>query len=424
MTGSAVFFTQIVGLSAAQVGLGLTIAGIASFIAAYPMGKAGGPVRAKRCWAVSAAGQASLFTLWPFIDSFTGYVAMAVTMEVVGSLGGAAHGAYTIDVLPPDERVMSRAYMYSALNVGFTLGALIGGVALAFDSNTILEAMPWFTAVAFLVNAAAILRLPNASHDERTRRSARSSCPARTAAQLRLDEQHLLPRRALDQPGPAQHRHPALAGREDRRSPRPAGVPVRHQHGHVHLPADGCRPRGQGRHDRAARHQVLHRLLRRLVPDHALHPRHRRLGHHRARLAGSRHGHRCGALSLGGELVVRGRADGPAPPWGVPRRRRAEQHPGPGLGAGALHVPRDRVEQAGLAGDRRDRGRRLRRPAPFGAGRAGLPRAARPAPEQEDVDPLDAAAPPLGPPSLLEDPPLSPSLDGSGPATSPTAQRT
>ena len=30
MTGSAVFFTQIVGLSAAQVGLGLTIAGVAA----------------------------------------------------------------------------------------------------------------------------------------------------------------------------------------------------------------------------------------------------------------------------------------------------------------------------------------------------------------------------------------------------------
>jgi MFS family permease len=168
MTGSAVFFTQIVGLSAAQVGLGLTIAGVAAFVAAYPMGRVVDRFGPKRCWAVSAAGQASLFCLWPFIDSFAGYVAMAVAMEVVGSLGGAAHGAYTIDVLPPDERVMSRAYMYSALNLGFTLGAMVGGVALAFRSNVVLEAIPWFTALAFLVNAVAVLRLPNASHDDRT----------------------------------------------------------------------------------------------------------------------------------------------------------------------------------------------------------------------------------------------------------------
>jgi len=127
--------------------------------------------------ALSATGQAGLFAVWPFIDSFAGYVAMAVTMEVVGSLGGAVHGAYTIDVLPPDERVKSRAYMYSALNVGFTLGALLGGIALAFDSNVLLHGLPWFTTVVFLVNAAAILRLPNASHDERTPEERKEKLP-------------------------------------------------------------------------------------------------------------------------------------------------------------------------------------------------------------------------------------------------------
>ena len=132
MTGSAVFFTQIVGLSAAQVGLGLTIAGAAAFLAALPMGKLVDRFGPKKMWAVSATGQAAMFALWPFITDFQGYVLMAVGMEVVGALGGAAHGAYTIDVLPAGERVRSRAYMYSALNVGFTLGSLVGGIALAF----------------------------------------------------------------------------------------------------------------------------------------------------------------------------------------------------------------------------------------------------------------------------------------------------
>ncbi|MCD4532948.1 MFS transporter [Nocardioides sp. cx-169] len=168
MTGSAVFFTQIVGLSAAQVGLGLTIAGAAAFISALPMGKLVDRFGPKRMWAVSAVGQAAMFSVWPFITDFKGYVLMAVGMEVIGSLGGAAHGAYTIDVLPPGERVRSRAYMYSALNVGFTLGSLLGGIALAFHSNTVLHALPWFTAAVFLVNAAAILRLPRAPHDLRT----------------------------------------------------------------------------------------------------------------------------------------------------------------------------------------------------------------------------------------------------------------
>jgi MFS family permease len=165
MTGSAVFFTQIVGLSPAQVGLGLTCAGIAAFLVALPMGRMVDRFGPKKMWAVSAVGQAAMFAVWPFVSDFQGYVALAVGMEVVGALGGAAHGAYTIDVLPPGERVKSRAYMYSALNVGFTLGSLVGLFALAFESTAVLHAVPWFTAVVFLVNAVAITRLPRASHD-------------------------------------------------------------------------------------------------------------------------------------------------------------------------------------------------------------------------------------------------------------------
>src|SRR3954447_13897692 len=81
MTGSAVFFTQIVGLSAAQVGLGLTFAGIAAFLAALRMGKLVERFGPRRMWAVSAVGQAAMFAVWPLITDFQGYVAMAVGME-------------------------------------------------------------------------------------------------------------------------------------------------------------------------------------------------------------------------------------------------------------------------------------------------------------------------------------------------------
>ena len=47
-----------------------------------------------------------------------------------------------------------------------TLGAMSGGIALAFDSDSVLKAVPWFTATVFLVNAVFVTRLPKASHDE------------------------------------------------------------------------------------------------------------------------------------------------------------------------------------------------------------------------------------------------------------------
>lgn len=165
ITGSAVFFTQIVGLSAAQVGLGLTVAGVVTFAFAVPLGRLADRVGPRRQWAASAFVGAALYLVWPFIGSFAAFLAMTVAIEVVGNAGWSGRGAYTLDVFPHDERVRSLAFMRAALNIGFTLGAMIGGLALAFDSDTLVRAVPWVTAAILFVNAAFITRLPDAEHD-------------------------------------------------------------------------------------------------------------------------------------------------------------------------------------------------------------------------------------------------------------------
>ena len=165
ITGSAVFFTQIVGLSAAQVGLGLTIAGAVTFAFAVPLGKLADRVGPRRQWAAAAFVGAALYLLWPFIGSFPAFLLMTVAIELVGNAGWSGRGAYTIDVFPHDERVRSLAFMRAALNIGFTLGAMIGGLALAFDSDTLVRAVPWVTAAILFANAAFITRLPDAELD-------------------------------------------------------------------------------------------------------------------------------------------------------------------------------------------------------------------------------------------------------------------
>ena len=167
MTASAVFFTQIVGLSAAQVGLGITVAGVVSFLVAVPAGKLADRIGPQRTWYLGATGTAAMYTVWPFIDGFVAFLAMSIVLEVVNSAGGAGRGAYVLDVLPQRERVQSQAYMYSALNLGFTLGAALGGFALAFDNDAVVRALPWLTAGLVAVNAFWISRLPAAAHRER-----------------------------------------------------------------------------------------------------------------------------------------------------------------------------------------------------------------------------------------------------------------
>jgi MFS family permease len=166
ITGSAVFFTRIVGLSAAQVGLGMTIAGVVSFFFAVPMGRLADRRGPKRMWAAGALMESLLYLTWPVIHGFGAFLAMMIVLEVVDAGGSAGRGAYTLDVFTREERVRSMAFMRSALNIGFTLGALIGGLALATGSNAVVRFVPLLTAGILVLNAVLISRLPSAAHDD------------------------------------------------------------------------------------------------------------------------------------------------------------------------------------------------------------------------------------------------------------------
>ena len=166
LTGSAVFFTQVVGLSAAQVGLGLTIAGVVTFCFAVPLGRVADRVGPQRVWALGALAEACLYAAWPVVSGFAAYVAMVVVLELVGAVAGAGRGAYTLGVFTGEERIRSLAYMRSALNVGFTLGALLGGLALALDDLDVVRAVPVVTAAVLVLNAVLIARLPAAQKAE------------------------------------------------------------------------------------------------------------------------------------------------------------------------------------------------------------------------------------------------------------------
>ena len=93
---------------------------------------------------------------------------MVIGFEIIANAGGAGRNAYVLDVMPEDERVATQAYMYSAVNVGLTLGAVLGGIALAFDNLTVIRWLPLFTVAISLVNAVFIVRLPKAPHDRRS----------------------------------------------------------------------------------------------------------------------------------------------------------------------------------------------------------------------------------------------------------------
>lgn len=164
LTGSAVFFTQIVGLSAAQVGLGLTISGVATFALAVPLGTLADRFGARLVWAAASLVEAIAYLAWLAVGGMASYVAVTIGLALLQTASRSARNAYRIDVFPRQERVRSQAYFRAARNIGYTLGALLAGVALATDDNQVIRAVPVLTAVLLLLNALLISRLPAVAH--------------------------------------------------------------------------------------------------------------------------------------------------------------------------------------------------------------------------------------------------------------------
>jgi MFS family permease len=160
MTGSAVFFTRIVGLSAGQVGLGLSLSGLVVVALSVPLGRLVDRLGALQMWGFGALTEAGLFALYPLVHGFTVFLLLLVGFAIVQTIGQAGRGAYTIAVFPREERVRTSAYMRSALNIGFTLGALTGGVALATDDNAVIRGLPWLCAAVLMLNAVLVVGLP------------------------------------------------------------------------------------------------------------------------------------------------------------------------------------------------------------------------------------------------------------------------
>ncbi|WP_245154772.1 MFS transporter [Nocardioides sp. 1609] len=169
LTGTAVFFTQIVGLSGAQVGLGMSVAAGVSLALSIPLGRLTDVVGAKLLWVVASLLEAGLYLVWPLIGTFATFVAMLAVLACVETAARSAREVYRIAVFPRETRVRAMAYMRAARNVGYTLGAGAGGVALGIGSREAIIAVPLLTGGLLVLNAVMVAFLPSVARPPRAK---------------------------------------------------------------------------------------------------------------------------------------------------------------------------------------------------------------------------------------------------------------
>lgn len=161
MTTSALYFTHVVGLTPAQVGTALAAAAAVALVSQVPWGHVGdtrGPREVLRGLTV-AAGVA---TLGLIVTRSFAVLVLVLAVEAFFERGASAvRSGYIARVAVGGRGVGFKAYLRSVTNVGISVGALLGGLALAVNQPWAYLAVFALNAVSFVVSGLVGGRLPH-----------------------------------------------------------------------------------------------------------------------------------------------------------------------------------------------------------------------------------------------------------------------
>ncbi|WP_419994946.1 MFS transporter [Streptomyces boninensis] len=157
---SALYFTDVVGLSPARVGLALTLGWGLGALAGVPLGHLADRRGARGTAVLLSVATAAAVGAFLFARSWPAFLAAALLYTCCQCGLQAARQALLAGVVEAGQRTAVRAYLQSTTNAGLAVGAALGGAALAVGSEGAYLAAFALDACCFLVSALALLRLP------------------------------------------------------------------------------------------------------------------------------------------------------------------------------------------------------------------------------------------------------------------------
>ncbi|MFI5866474.1 MFS transporter [Streptomyces sp. NPDC051546] len=155
---TVLYFMRAVGIPAASVGLGMTVAAVLAMLVSIPAGRLSDRFGSRTTSVVFGVVQGVIVCCYALTGGFSGFLLVVALASMADAGGAAARGALIAEALPPAERVPARAYLQSVINVGLSLGTLLGGTALAADSAALYRVL--LAAAGVLFVAAGLMCLP------------------------------------------------------------------------------------------------------------------------------------------------------------------------------------------------------------------------------------------------------------------------
>jgi MFS family permease len=158
-TGSALYFTTVVGLSASRVGLGLSLGAAAGLVCGVPIGLLADRIPAGRVYIALQVLRGVAFTAFCLVGSFPQFAAVCVLAGITEAALPPVQQAVVGVSVPGEKRVDTLAKVRAVRNVGFGLGALIAAAAIGHGTKTAFLILVAGNAASYFVVAAALWRI-------------------------------------------------------------------------------------------------------------------------------------------------------------------------------------------------------------------------------------------------------------------------
>lgn len=166
---SALFFTRVIGLSAATVGLGLTIAGGAGLAAAFGSGYLADRLGARRVLLATTLAQGAALGAYTMVRSVFAFVLVACVAVAAEAAQRTARTTLLARQFTGADRVEVRARLRVATNVFIGAGSLAAAGALTAGSAAAYVISMVFASVLVFSAAVPLRRLPEPPRVEAAR---------------------------------------------------------------------------------------------------------------------------------------------------------------------------------------------------------------------------------------------------------------
>lgn len=156
LAGGAIFFTRIVGLSAAQVGIGLSAGGLVGLVAQTPVGWLADRIGPRRMLIILNIGRAIGFTLYVFARNFTDVLLIAAVLGIGEQSVMPVYQAVVERVAGAGGRIGLMAKIRVVYNIGYTIGGALAAVGLSVGTRAAFAAMFLGNALTFVIAAVVL----------------------------------------------------------------------------------------------------------------------------------------------------------------------------------------------------------------------------------------------------------------------------